>query len=330
MPSKSNEKVLCFGEILIRLQASQDQFFADDNTINQYFGGSEMNVAATLAHLGMQSKMFTSLPKNNLTTEILSTLEHKGIDTSLVLIGGDRIGIYYLQSANGLSKGDVIYDRKYSAFDLLDPNIVDWDLIFEDCNWFHFSAITPALNHKLVDILLTALKKAREKCITISVDLNYRSKLWNYGKYPIEIMPILVDYADVIMGNIWASNKMLGIGIQEYLERDTPIEYYQEAANLTAKEMFKKFPRCNHIANTFRFMDNPTHNLLYGTYHTNEGNYISSIHETNEVIDRIGSGDAFMGGLIFGIKQNYTPQQIVNKATQVAFDKLFVAGDFIN
>ena len=323
--------VLCFGEILYRLQAKDEYFFNDDQSVvYSYPGGSEANVAVALASLSIPTTYVSVAPDHSLTKEILNTLNHKNVDTSKFIFGGERLGSYILQSANGLTSGEVIYDRKYSSFSTLKAEDIDWDELFTDCSWFHWTALTPALNEELAQLMLTALKIAHEKKITISVDLNYRSRLWQYGKQPLDIMPTLVSYCDVIMGNIWAEHKMLGTSIHEQLVRNTSCSEYFDYSSLVAQEIFEKYPKCKHIANTFRFMDNPKHNLFYGTYHSPAENKISTILETNDLIDRIGSGDAFMGGLIAAIYEGKSAQEIIDTATQLGFKKLFNKGDFIN
>src|SRR5690606_23732512 len=155
----------------------------------------------------------------------------------------------------------------------------------------------------------------------------YRNKLWNYGKAPIEVMPELVSYCDVVMGNIWAAHTMLGIPVDNALNRQTSQTIYFEHATQSAIQLVNQFPSCKHVAYTFRFMDNPSHNLFYGSYHTPTGNFLSETFETNEVIDRIGSGDAFMGGLIHALTTNKTTQDVIELATSAGFKKLFVKGD---
>jgi 2-dehydro-3-deoxygluconokinase len=321
-------KVLTFGELLIRLQGSSSAFI-NDGQIEAFVGGSELNVAMTLSSFKIPTCYCTAIPDNTITKNIISILEKNNIDTSKIYWQGERIGTYYLLSANGLTEGDVIYDRNFSSFSQLIPEDINWDLLFEGCSWFHWTAITPALSKELAYLMKKALEQAAQREIFISVDLNYRSKLWCYGLEPIKVMPELVEYCDCIMGNIWAENRMLGTSIDTTLNRYTLKEDYITHASAAAAELFLLFPKCRHIANTFRFMDNPQHNLFYGTYHTPKGNYSSGILETNKVIDRIGSGDAFMGGLICGIYKGYQPLDIINLATNTGFKKLFVKGDFM-
>jgi len=329
MQATSNTTVLCFGELLVRLQSTEASFFtANTGQLKIYPGGSEANVAVTLAKLGIPTRYLSVGPDQMLVQEIKSCLQSYGVDTSAFIHQGDRLGSYYLLSANGLSNGDVIYDRKYSAFSQLKADAINWDELLDTVDWFHFTALTPALNPALAAQCKTALATAHKKGITVSVDLNYRSRLWQYGQEPIEVMPALAQYADVIMGNIWAAHKMLGTSIDDSLNRNTDKASYNAFSKQSAAEIFDKFPQCKHVANTFRFMDSPQHNLFYGCYHSRTADAISESLETHAVIDRIGSGDAFMGGLIYALVQQLSPQQIIDTATKAGFEKLFIAGDF--
>ncbi|SFC82149.1 2-dehydro-3-deoxygluconokinase [Parapedobacter composti] len=323
-------KILTFGELLLRLSASGESFLGTDGQVVVFPGGSEANVAASLAQWGVPCSYLSRVPDNELAGQALATLKSLGVDVSPTLLEGERLGLYFLLSANGLSKGEVVYDRNYSAFSQLQPGKIDWQRALEGYTWFHWSALTPALNESLAAVCQEALEAASDKGLTISVDLNYRNKLWNYGKLPIDVMPALLQYCDVVMGNIWAANKMLGTPVLETLGRDTAPAVYFEHAKESAREVYSVLPNCRHIAYTFRFMDSATHNLLYGTYHTREGDFMSAINETNRVVDRIGSGDAFMAGLIYALTKGSGGQETVDTATNAGFRKLFVKGDFGN
>lgn len=323
--------ILLFGELLLRLSPQQEEFFNSDNSINLFPGGSEANVATSLGQWNVPNSYVSCIPDNELTKQILKNISDKNVKTDKCILRDGRLGLYFLLSANGLTKGEVIYDRSHSSFFNLRPGEIDWDTLLEGHAWFHWSALTPALNSNLADVMEEALIAAKKKGLTISVDLNYRNRLWNYGKSPNEVMPRLVQYCDVIMGNIWAANEMLSIPVDNTLNRasSTREEYIKEA-NESAKSLFHHYPNCKHIAYTFRFMDSPVHNLLYGTYHTPSQNYVSDSNETYKVIDRIGSGDAFMAGLIYGLSTNKEGQELINLATSAGFKKLFVKGDFGN
>lgn len=326
----SKHRILCFGELLLRLDSSSVPFLGELGAVSIFTGGSEANVSASLAQWNIPSSYLSRIPVNELTIQAVKTLNELGVDTKPCIWSGDRIGLYFLLSANGLTNGDVVYDRKYSAFSQLRKGAIDWDKALDGFTWLHWSALTPALNMGLVEVCEEALRAAQKKGLVISVDLNYRNRLWDYGKEPLEVMPQLVQYCDVIMGNIWSVNKMLGTALVDGLDNDTPANVYFKHAKESAIDVFKRFKKCKHIAYTFRFMKRPTHNLLYGTYHTPLGDYRSEIYETDDVIDRIGSGDAFMAGLIYALSESRSEQDIVETATRAGFKKLFVKGDFGN
>lgn len=326
----NQENILVFGELLLRFSSSEDQFISKNHTVNLFPGGSEANVSASLGQWNIPCSYVSCVPDNALASSALQALEQLNVNTKNTLLQGDRLGLYFLLSANGLTSGEVVYDRKFSSFSSLKPGVIDWDKVLEGHTWFHWTALTPALNENMAAVCKEALIAARAKGLKISVDLNYRSRLWDYGKQPIDVMPELVAYCDVIMGNIWAVNKMLGIPVDDRLNRETTVEDYEQHANASANLVFNQIPQCKHIAYTFRFMDNPKHNLFYGTYHTPDQNYISEVFETNEVVDRIGSGDAFMAGLIYGLLTGNDGNEIIEKATSSGYNKLFVKGDFGN
>jgi 2-dehydro-3-deoxygluconokinase len=324
-------KILAFGELLWRLTSAEQGMALAPDTLKVYPGGAEANVAASLGAWNIPCSYLTALPDNELAQKALETLHKRGVDTSHTRTQGDRMGLYFLLSANGLSTGQVVYDRKYSSFSQLMPGMIDWKELLKDYGWLHWSAISPALNQNVATVCQEALEAAKDLGITVSVDLNYRSRLWDYGKTPLEVMPELAQYCDVIMGNIWAANKMLGTPLEEKeLNRHTDQEAYLEIAEATAQTIQDLSPACKHVSFTFRFMDNPSHNLLYGTYFHQARQYVSPTYETHSLKDRIGSGDAFMAGLIYGLHQHLENQSIIDFATAAAFQKLFVPGDFGN
>jgi 2-dehydro-3-deoxygluconokinase len=322
------EHVLVFGELLLRFSSSDEQFISKNHTVSLFPGGSEANVAASLGQWNLSTSYLTAAPKNALSKSALNALSALNVNTSKAIFRGDRLGLYFLLSANGLTSGEVVYDRKFSSFSTLRAGEIDWDQLMKGHTWFHWTALTPALNDNTAVVCKEILVAAKRNGLKISVDLNYRNRLWDYGKQPIEVMPELVKHCDVIMGNIWAANKMLGINVDPDLNRQTNSELYFSHSEASAKEIFHIYPQCKHIANTFRFMDHPKHNLFYGTYHTRDQSFISEIYETNEVVDRIGSGDAFMAGLIYALICETDGQEIINRAAKSGYRKLFVKGDF--
>ncbi len=205
------EKIFCFGELLLRMSPELNREWIHENKIPTFLGGAELNVATAISKWNIPTKYCTALPNNYFSTEILEELELKNIETSSVHLSGNRIGIYYMPQGADLKNAAVIYDRNYSSLSELKPGMLNWDELLKDCTWFHFTAISPALNQNVADGCLEGLKAASAKGSTISVDLNYRAKLWKYGKEPKELMPELVQYCNVIMGNIWAVEILLGM-----------------------------------------------------------------------------------------------------------------------
>jgi 2-dehydro-3-deoxygluconokinase len=205
--------------------------------------------------------------------------------------------------------------------------MIDWDKVLQDVSWLNFSAISPALNENVADVCLEALEAASKKNITVSVDLNYRSRLWKYGKEPIEVMPQLVQYCDVVMGNIWSANTLLGTAVDDCIHDKKSKQAYLDHAKETSIEIMQKFQKCTVVANTFRF-DSPANDILYyTTLFTDDQQYTSPEFTSQCVVDRSGSGDCFMAGLIYGLYKKNDPQELLNYAAAAAFGKLQELGD---
>lgn len=317
-------RVLCFGELLLRLSPQLKGDWLKQQSMAVHVGGSELNVASALAIWQVPASYFTVLPDNYLTVEIISDLNVRGINLSKVKLSGNRVGIYYLPQNADLKHTSVIYDRENSSFSEIQPGELDWEYILQDVSWFHFSAISPALNQNIADVCLEAVKIASKKGITISVDLNYRSKLWQYGKQPYEIMPNLVNYCNVIMGNIWAKEKMLRINFNQGNTMDR--QFFIDASLKSSELLMQEFDNCKQVANTFRF-DVGKGIKYYASLYEKNNIYLSKELSTNSIIDKVGSGDTFMAGLIYGKWNNYNSQQIVDFASLAAFNKLFIIGD---
>ncbi len=320
-----NKKVLCFGELLLRISPAYSEDIADKQPMTLYMGGAEANAATALAGWQVPVKYCTVLPDNFMSRHVTEYLEYKGIFTSSILYAGNRIGVYYLERGADL-KGSMVYDRDRSSFSELKTGMIDWDRVLRDVSWFNFTAISPALNQNVADVCMEAVEAASRKNITISVDLNYRARLWKYGKQPIEIMPKLAEYCDVIMGNIWSANTLLGTHIDENIHDKKSKQAYMDHAKATSLEIMKMFPKCKTVANTFRF-DSQADLLYYTTLFKDNQLYISPEFTAEQVIDRSGSGDCFMAGLIYGLYHNNQPQEVLDYATAAAFGKLQEHGD---
>ncbi|MBC7913057.1 MAG: sugar kinase [Pyrinomonadaceae bacterium] len=318
-------KVLCFGELLLRVSPSSNEE-AEKNPFALYMGGAEANTATALAGWNVPVKYCTVLPDNFMSQYIIDYLEYRGIYTSSIQHSGKRVGVYYLDRGADL-KSSVVYDRENSAFSDLKRGMIDWDKVLRDVSWLNLTAISPALNADVADVCLEALEAASRKKIISSIDLNYRARLWKYGKDPIDVMPQLVQHCDLVMGNIWAASTLLGTSLDLQIHDKGKREDYLEHAKKTSLEIMDKFPRCKHVGNTFRF-DSDSNDLLYYTsLYSNGKQYNSGEFRTKGVIDRSGSGDCFMAGLIYGFYNNHAPQDIVNYATAAAFGKLQEQGD---
>ncbi|MFD2933163.1 sugar kinase [Spirosoma flavum] len=323
-------KICCFGELLLRFSPIADGEWIRQASMPVFVGGAELNVATALANWGVPVRYSTVLPINTLADDITAYIDSKGIDSSGIVRFGQRIGSYYLPQGTDLKNAGVIYDRDYSAFSELTVNKVDWDEMLKDTSWLHVSAISPALSANVTGACRELMATASAKGITISMDLNHRARLWQYGVDPTDIMPDLVDYCDVVMGNIWAANALLAIPVDEHIHRKGQQSDYVAHARATSEAIQERFPRCKVVANTFRF-DTPSAGLrYYTTLFVNGQQYVSPELLTDAVVDRVGSGDCFMAGLIYGLYHQHSPQEIVNFAAEAAFGKLQELGDATN
>jgi 2-dehydro-3-deoxygluconokinase len=322
-------KVLSFGELLLRISPDEGGEWLRENSFPFFIAGAELNVATALALWGVPSKYITALPDNGMTHQIVDFLQNQNIDLSDVHYHGNRLGLYFLTKGKDLKNDALIYDRAHSSFSELKPGMIDWDKHFEGVSWFHFSAICPAINKNVADVCKEALEVASRKDVIVSVDLNYRSKLWQYGKRPEEIMPGLVQYCDLIMGNVWAVETMLGIPVTPDIHESGQKSIYLKEALKTSEELMKRYPKCKAVANTFRF-DAKKEISYYAALYTGDDFYSSDEYCSSEIINKVGSGDCFMAGLIYGFYNNFDPQQTLEFATAAAFEKLFIESDTTN
>ena len=307
---------------MLRLSPELNGKWINDASIPFYIGGAELNVATALAKWDVTVKYCTAIPDNYLTAEILTELSQKNIDVSSVLLGGERLGMYFLPQGADLKNAGVIYDRAYSSFWNLQPGMIDWDEVFENCGWFHWSAVSPALNANTAAVCAKAIQVARQKGLVISVDLNYRSKLWQYGTSPPAIMIPMVEQCDVVMGNIWSAQQLLGVDSPVQESKGLSKEELIDAAKASMQLFQEKFPRVKHIAYTFR-LEEEYFGVLY-----HEGITTSSTsYPLEDVVDKVGSGDCFMAALIYGIKNNSSSIDIVNRAAVAAVGKMKEKGD---
>lgn len=308
--------IICFGELILRIARSPD--WPADSDARLFLGGAEYNVAAALAGWGHPAGLVTALPDNPLGESITAHIENQGIDPRLRRVRDGRMGVYHSQAGLDMKSAGVVYDRKHSAFADLEPDAYDWPALLADAGWFHVSAITPALSENAFDACMQALACARERGVTTSLDLNYRAALWEGNVNPRARIEPMMEYCDWVMGNPWSANRMLGSALkQESIEPGDTQSCIEQAGN-TAGDIFARYPDCRYVAQTFRF--NRGEGVLYfATLSDREQTSVSAIRQAGSVVNKVGSGDCFMAGLIHGYRENKPPQAIVDFAAAAAF-----------
>ncbi|PUZ23058.1 carbohydrate kinase [Chitinophaga parva] len=323
----SKKKILCFGELLLRICPDLSGQWLHTHQLPFFVGGAEANVATALARWGLQPAYLSALPDNALSASLLQYLQEQGIDTTPVILREGRLGLYYLPKGNDLQHTGVIYDRAHSSFAQLQPAEINWEQILEDVSWFHFSAITPALNASLAAICEAAVLAAADLGIPMSVDLNYRARLWQYKMTPHQVMPSLVKHCTLVMGNVWAAEKMLGIPVDALRpEGNTQADYLAQATR-SSQALMAAFPKVKAVANTFRF-DQPGGGILYyAALNTRTEAIVSRTYKAASILDKVGSGDCFMAGLLYGHTQGHNWPQTLEFAAAAAFNKLFIESD---
>ena len=294
-------QVVTFGEIMLRLSPPEFLRFSQTNQFDVVYGGGESNVAVSLANYGIPTSFITRLPNNDLGDCALMEMRKRGVNTEHIIRGGDRLGIYFLETG-AVSRGSkVVYDRAHSAMAEIKPGMIDWKSVFKNSSWFHWTGITPAISQGAADACLEAVKTASEMGITISTDLNYRAKLWNYGGDREKIMTELTSYCDVILGNEEDAEKHFGIK-PEGLDVTKHGHDVSAAAFLSVcKQMMIKFPKAKKVITTLRGSISASHNTWAGVLYDGSKMYESSQYQITHIVDRVGGGDSFMGGLIYGL-----------------------------
>ena len=306
--------IICFGEIMLRLSPPNNLRMAQARSLDVQYGGSEANVAVALAQFGAQSAYVTRVPDSEVGRSSLGELKKYGVDTSLTVFGGKRLGLYYLEVGAGNRSSKVVYDREGSGMATLQEGMIDWHHIFKGATWFHWSGITPAISQSAADATLEAIKIANESGIIVSCDLNYRGNLWQYGKKPSEIMPELLNGCAVMLGD--------GDTIDTYF--DIKGSDYKEVFEKT----FQRFPKLQYIAMTARRAFHASHNAYKGFLHDVKTLYESIEFDVPDIIDRIGAGDAFMGGLIYCLQKQLPPQYCVDFSAATGAMKHSIHSDF--
>nr|WP_315173099.1 sugar kinase [uncultured Flavobacterium sp.] len=316
-------KVVAFGEIMLRLSTERHLRFAQAKTLEACYGGGEFNVAVSLANYGIASEFVTRVPNNEIGACAVQEMRKMNVGSQHVVLGGERLGIYFLETGAGVRGSNVVYDRAHSAMSTLEKGTIDWKKALEGATWFHWSGITPALSENAAEACLEAIQAASELGLTISCDLNYRSKLWQYGENPSEVMPKLLKYCHVILGDIDTAFFMLGKPkvAPDYTAIDQLPKWYNE--------LLDYIPNLKVAATTLRYSVNASHQRIGGLLFDGKKIYQAAVREVTPVIDRVGSGDAFMGGLIYGLSQYPNDyQKTIAFATAACCLKHTIAGDY--
>ncbi len=316
-------KVITFGEIMLRLAPEGYLRFSQSEKYLATFGGAEANVAVSLANYGEDVSFVTKLPDNDIGQSAINSLRKFGVDTSKVVRGGERVGIYYCEKGASQRPSKVIYDRAYSAISMASQSDFDWDNVFEGATWFHFTGITPALSDSMAEICLTALKKAKEKNITVSCDLNYRKKLWSKEKAG-KVMGELCKYVDYCIANEEDAKDVFGIEAENtdiYSGKLNKDGYISVAKQLTDKFGFKG------VAITLRESLSANDNNWSGMLYVDGNAYFSKKYAVH-IVDRVGGGDSFGGGLIYSLLNGYDAQKTIEFAIAASCLKHSIEGDY--
>lgn len=321
-------KVITFGEIMLRLSTPGYLRFNQARQFDATFGGGEANVAVSLANFGMDADFVTRLPDNDIARSCVQELRSFGVGTDKIIYGGERLGIYFLETGAVARPSKVIYDRAHSSISTIASGMIDWDKVFEGADWFHWTGITPAISQGAADVCLEAVKAANRLGITVSCDLNYRKNLWKYGKNASEIMPALVECSDILLGNEEDAEKVFGIKPEGFDAASTGGEIDQKRFQSVGEQLMARFPRAKKVIITLRGSINANHNTWGGVLWNGKSLFQSARYDITHIVDRVGGGDSFMGGLIYGLLTYKDDQKALDFAAAASCLKHTIFGDF--
>ena len=327
--NETNARVVTLGEIMLRLKSPGHERLLQSEMLEATFGGGEANVAESLANFGIDVAYVTALPKNAIADACIRFLRGIGVDTSLIVRGGDRMGVYYVETGSNQRASLVIYDRAGSSIAVADNEAYDWDSIFSKAAWFHITGITPAISQNAAEVSLNAVRIAKEKGLTVSCDYNYRKNLWKYGKKAADVMNELVKYVDVGIANEEDCQLALGITVGEIkwesdIQKGTlNIDKYRALC----EAVLEKYPNLKLQAITLRQSYSADHNGWSGCLHDRRDFFVGQHFEITDIVDRVGSGDAFSGGLIYGLIAGMDHLSALNFAIAASCLKHTIPGD---
>jgi 2-dehydro-3-deoxygluconokinase len=319
------KRVVCFGEVMLRLKSPGHERLFQSPQLEATFGGAESNVAVSLANYGFQATFVSALPKNPVGDAAVAELRRFGVDVSRIRRQGDRVGIYFLEAGANQRPSTVVYDRAGSSISTAEPGDFDWDEIFAGADWFHVSGITPALGESAARLCFDAVGKAREMGVTVSCDYNFRRNLWKYGKGAVEVMRELVRHVDVGIANEEDCQQSLGIEVDVDVHSG---ELDAEKYSALAQRVLQEFPNLKKQVITLRESRSADHNGWSACLHNGSEFLVSQRYEMTDIVDRVGGGDAFAGGLIYGLLAYGGDARALEFATAASCLKHSIAGDF--
>lgn len=323
------KKIVTFGEVLLRLTPPGCLRLRQTDCLEVAFGGSEANVAASLANYGLDVEFVTRLPKNEVAEACAGALRAVGIGTNHIIRGGERLGIYFLEDGASMRASKVVYDRANSAFSTMLPGMIDWKKVFADAHWFHWSGIVPASSQHAADVCREAIEVADSMGLTISCDLNFRKNLWQYGKSALELMPEMVAKSDVIFGAMSEYKYSLGVEDVPFKAMDANYKLDTEAFLKECRMIESKYPRCKKMFIELRNSLSVNHDILAAVLYSEGTLKTAPVYDIAPVIDKVGVGDAFVGGMIYGlIAYPGDDQRALDFALAASALKNTVYGDF--
>lgn len=314
---------------MLRLATPGYLRFSQSDMLTATFGGGEANVAVSLANYGLDAEFVTRLPENDIARACVMDLRKYGVGTGKIIYGGERLGIYFLETGAVARASKVVYDRAHSSIADIRPGMIDWEEVLKDAQWFHWTGITPALSQGAADACLEAIQTANKLGVTVSCDLNYRKNLWKYGKTAAEVMPALVEGCDIILGNEEDAEKVFGIKPEGFDVANTQGEVDAAGFQSVCTQLMTRFPRAKKVIITLRGSINANHNTWSGVLYDGKQLFQAPTYNITHIVDRVGGGDSFMGGLIYGlISYPDDDRKALNFAVAASCLKHTVYGDF--
>ena len=318
-------KYLTFGELMLRLKSPGRERLLQSAGFEATFGGGEANVAVSLANYGLDAEFLSVIPSNAIGDAAIAELRRFNVATDKIIRTDGRMGIYYLETGANQRPSKVIYDRAYSAFSLFDPSGYDWDKIYKDVKWLHISGITPAISEVAKEASIAAVKEAEKRGITVSIDLNYRKNLWKYGVEAQEVMKQLTLYADIIIANEEDCQKSLGLKCESNVEGG---KLNEEDYKKLSDSLLEQYPNVKKVAITLRESKSADINFWAAALNNGTDFIVSKKYEMYDIVDRVGGGDSFAGGLIYGLNELGSDKEALEFAVAASCLKHTIEGDY--